>query len=158
MHHGVKRFGVTKILVLNGPNLNLLGQREPGVYGNTTLVQIEATLQQKASQLGVQMNFRQSNHEGQLVEWIQGAKGTYDAIVINAAAYTHTSIAIRDAISAVGVPTVEVHLSNIHARESFRHHSVIAAVCQGQVCGFGPYSYLLGFQAAVNIIGNKNLN
>jgi 3-dehydroquinate dehydratase-2 len=137
-----------KILFLNGPNLNLLGQREPSVYGRETLADIEAKVRERASQLKVAVEFRQSNLEGELVGWIQEAKGKFDVIVINAAAYTHTSIALRDAISAVNVPTIEIHLSNIHAREEFRRKSVIAAVCRGQICGFGPKSYLLGLEAA----------
>jgi len=138
-----------KILFLNGPNLNLLGQREPSVYGRDTLADIEAKVRERAGQLNVAVEFRQSNLEGELVGWIQESKGAFDVIVINAAAYTHTSIAVRDAISAVGVPTIEIHLSNIHAREEFRHKSVIAAVCRGQICGFGPQSYLLGLGAAI---------
>ena len=117
-----------KILILNGPNLNLLGQREPDVYGRTTLADIEASVRMRAGQLGVEVEFRQSNLEGELVGWIQQARGVFSAIVLNAAAYTHTSVALRDAISAAGVPTIEVHLSNIHAREEFRHRSLIAAV------------------------------
>ncbi len=140
-----------KILFLNGPNLNLLGQRQPEIYGNITLAEIEAEVRKRALKKGVEVEFRQSNLEGELVTWIQQAKGHFAAIVINAAAYTHTSIALRDAISSVGIPTVEVHLSNIHAREEFRHHSLIAPVCRGQIVGFGSYSYVLAFKAAVNI-------
>lgn len=141
-----------RILFLNGPNLNLLGTRETDVYGKTTLAQIEARVREQAAKSGAEVDFRQSNHEGELVTWIQQAKGKADAIVINAAAYTHTSLALRDAISAVGIPTVEIHLSNIHARETFRHHSFIAPVCRGQICGFGTESYLLGIQAALTLI------
>jgi 3-dehydroquinate dehydratase II len=140
-----------KILFLNGPNLNLLGAREPEHYGRTTLADIEAQVRSHAAQLKVEIDFRQSNQEGELVNWIQEAKGNFTAIVINAAAYTHTSVAIRDAISAVGVPTVEIHLSNIHAREEFRHKSLIAPVCCGQICGFGAKSYILGLEAAVDV-------
>ena len=140
-----------KILFLNGPNLNLLGQREPATYGRDTLADIEAQVRARADQLKVAIGFRQSNLEGELVGWIQDAKGKFDVIVINAAAYTHTSIALRDAISAVNVPTIEIHLSNVHAREEFRHKSLIAAVCRGQICGFGPKSYLLGLEAAIDI-------
>lgn len=140
-----------KILFLNGPNLNLLGQREPDIYGHTTLADIEAEVRKRALKKGVEIEFRQSNIEGDLVTWIQQAKGRFSAIVINAAAYTHTSIALRDAIVSVGIPAIEVHLSNVHAREDFRHHSLIAAVCQGQIIGFGAYSYILAFKAAVNI-------
>jgi 3-dehydroquinate dehydratase-2 len=142
-----------KILFLNGPNLNLLGQREPGIYGRTSLKDIEASVRAKADLLQVGIEFRQTNLEGELVGWIQAAKGTFDAIVLNAAAYTHTSVALRDAITAGGLPTVEIHLSNIHAREEFRHRSLIAAVCVGQISGFGPLSYVLGLEAAINAIG-----
>lgn len=138
-----------KILFLNGPNLNLLGQREPEVYGKTTLADIEAKVRQRAVQLGTEIEFSQSNLEGELVAWIQQAKGKFDVIVLNAAAYTHTSIALRDAISAVGVPTIEIHLSNVHAREEFRHKSLIAPVCRGQIAGFGANSYILAVEAAV---------
>jgi len=140
-----------KILCLNGPNLNLLGQREPAVYGRTTLAEIEASARKRAAQLGATAEFRQSNLEGDLVNWIQGAIGMFDAIVLNAAAYTHTSVAIRDAIAAVGIPTIEVHLSNVHAREEFRHKSIIAPACVGQITGFGANSYVLAIEAAVNI-------
>jgi 3-dehydroquinate dehydratase-2 len=140
-----------KILFLNGPNLNLLGEREPEVYGRTTLADIEARVRERAKQLGAEIDFRQSNLEGDLVLWIQQAKDASDVIVINAAAYTHTSIALRDAISAVGVPTIEIHLSNVHAREEFRHKSLIAPVCIGQIIGFGPVSYILAVDAACNV-------
>jgi 3-dehydroquinate dehydratase II len=146
-----------KILFLNGPNLNLLGQREPGIYGRCTLADIEATVSKKAKELGVQVKFLQSNSEGELVTWIQQAKDVYQAIVLNAAAFTHTSIALRDAIAAIGLPCIEVHLSNTHAREEFRHRSMIAAVCQGQITGFGPFSYILGLEAAVNVIDANKL-
>jgi 3-dehydroquinate dehydratase II len=140
-----------RILVVNGPNLNLLGQREPAVYGKTTLKDIEKMVKQRAATLGVTVEFQQSNIEGELVTWIQQAKDRFNAIVLNAAAYTHTSVAIRDAISATGIPTIEVHLSNIHAREPFRHQSLIAPVCRGQISGFGAYSYVLGVEAAINV-------
>lgn len=139
-----------KILFLNGPNLNLLGQREPEVYGSLTLAQIEAKVRKHAGKLGAQVDFRQSNLEGELVTWIQQAKGNFDTIVLNAAAYTHTSIALRDAISAVGIPTIEVHLSNVHKREEFRQKSLISAVCKGVISGFGANSYLLALEAAFN--------
>ena len=137
-----------RVLILNGPNLNLLGQREPHVYGKTTLADIEAMVRERSAQLRVEVEFRQSNHEGQLVDWIQQARGVFEAIVLNAGAYTHTSIALRDAITAAGVRTIEVHLSNVHAREDFRHRSMIAPVCAGVICGFGARSYLLGLEAA----------
>jgi 3-dehydroquinate dehydratase-2 len=140
-----------KVLFLNGPNLNLLGQREPDVYGHATLADIEAKVRECALTLGVEVDFRQSNLEGELVDWIQQAKGKHDVIVLNAAAYTHTSIALRDAIAAMGVPTIEIHLSNIHAREEFRHKSVIAPVCWGQICGFGQKSYILALEASVDV-------
>lgn len=143
-----------KVLFLNGPNLNLLGQREPEVYGRATLADIEAKVREHASKLGVELDFRQSNLEGELVDWIQQAKGKFDVIVLNAAAYTHTSIALRDAIAAVGIPTIEIHLSNIHAREKFRQKSLIASVCRGQIAGFGQKSYLLALEAAVYVNAN----
>lgn len=142
-----------RILYLNGPNLNLLRTREPENYGRTTLAEIEARVRKRAGELGANIDFRQSNLEGELVNWIQQAKGSFDCIVLNAAAYTHTSIALRDAIAAVQVPTIEIHLSNVHAREEFRHKSLIAPVCRGQITGFGAASYLLALEAAVS--GNR---
>lgn len=142
---------VKKILFLNGPNLNLLGTRQPEIYGRDTLASIEASVQERARVLGVSVEFRQTNEEGQLVTWIQQAKGSVHAIALNAAAYTHTSIALRDAIAAVELPVIELHLSNIHARESFRHHSMIAPVCRGQISGFGALSYILALEAAVKV-------
>ena len=140
-----------KILFLNGPNLNLLGQRETGIYGHKTLAQIEADVRKRATDLKVEVEFRQTNIEGELVNWIQSAPGNFASIVLNAAAYTHTSIAIRDAIAAVKVPVIEVHLSNIHSREEFRQNSVIAPVCRGQISGFGPTSYVLALEASLNV-------
>jgi len=133
--------------VLNGPNLNLLGRREPEVYGRLTLQDVERLVQEKAEALGVSLTFRQSNHEGQLVDWIQEAGAQGAGVVINAGAYTHTSIALRDAISGSAAPTIEIHLSNVHAREGFRHRSLIAPVSVGVICGFGPMSYVLGLEA-----------
>lgn len=144
-----------KILFLNGPNLNLLGQREPEIYGQTSLKDIEGMVREKGAGLGAEIDFRQSNLEGEMVTWLQEAKGNFDAIVLNAAAYTHTSVAIRDAITAIDVPTIEVHLSNVQAREEFRHRSQIAAACVGQISGFGAYSYILALNAAINAIGTK---
>ncbi|MFA6562844.1 MAG: type II 3-dehydroquinate dehydratase [Verrucomicrobiia bacterium] len=141
-----------RILFINGPNLNLLGRRETGIYGRTSLAEIKKRVLQRAHSLRVQADFCQSNHEGKLVDIIGAAPGRYDAIVINPAAYTHTSVALRDAIAAVGLPTVEIHLSNIHSREDFRHRSLTAPVCVGQICGFGPLSYLLGLDAAVSLV------
>jgi len=138
-----------KILMLNGPNLNLLGTRQPEIYGKLTLAQIEKKVRALAQELGVEVDFRQSNSEGELVTWIQQAAGNFGVIVINPAAYTHTSLAMRDAISAVGIPTIEIHISNIHKREPFRRHSFIAEVAVGQITGFGLQSYLLGLRAAV---------
>ena len=140
------------ILVLNGPNLNLLGQREPGIYGSDTLDSINARLKHDAETLGASLVFLQSDHEGVLVDAIHEARGQYQGIVINAGAYTHTSVALRDAIAAVAIPTVEVHLSNIYRREEFRHHSYIAPVVIGQISGFGPESYRLGLQALVHYL------
>jgi len=139
-----------RILYLNGPNLNLLGTREPEKYGRTTLAEIESRVRQRAAALKAEIEFRQSNLEGELVDWIQQAKGKFDWIILNAAAYTHTSIALRDAIAAIQVPTIEIHLSNVHAREEFRHKSLIAPVCRGQITGFGANSYLLALEAAVS--------
>jgi 3-dehydroquinate dehydratase-2 len=138
-----------KALFLNGPNLNLLGQREPDVYGRTTLGEIEEKVRSEAATLGVEVEFRQSNHEGEIVEWIQAARRIFNVIVINAGAYTHTSVALRDAIVGAGVPAIEIHLSNTQAREEFRHKSLIAGVCRGSIQGFGVGSYLLGLRAAV---------
>jgi 3-dehydroquinate dehydratase-2 len=140
-----------KVLCLNGPNLNLLGQRQPEIYGSTTLAEIEARLQTEADQLKCTVEFRQSNSESELIEWVHGAKGVFDAVLLNAGAYTHTSVALRDAISAVGIPTVEVHLSNIYAREEFRHKSLLAAVCRGQISGFGLESYILALRATLTL-------
>jgi len=139
-----------KILIIHGPNLNLLGKRESDIYGTRTLDEINSLLEKLAKELKVELDIKQSNHEGEIVDIIQKSKD-FDALVINPAAYTHTSVAIRDAIAAIEVPAVEVHLSNIHKREEFRHKSLIAPVAYGQISGFGYDSYLLGLRAAVSI-------
>ncbi|MBC8326479.1 MAG: type II 3-dehydroquinate dehydratase [Verrucomicrobia subdivision 3 bacterium] len=139
-----------KILFLNGPNLNLLGQRQPEIYGTTTLADIEAAVRAQAEGRA-EIEFRQTNDEGELVTWIQEAASAANVAVINAAGYTHTSVALRDSIAASDVPIIEIHLSNIHAREEFRHNSLIAPVCEGQICGFGPTSYVLGLEAALSL-------
>lgn len=138
---------MSSILVLNGPNLNLLGTRQPEVYGSTTLAMVNENCEAHADKLGMQVTCLQSNHEGELIGAIHAARGVHDGIVLNAGAYTHTSVALRDAISSVELPVVEVHLSNIHAREEFRHTSHIAPVALGQICGFGAQGYLLALDA-----------
>ena len=143
-----------KILVLNGPNLNLLGTREPEIYGSLTLADINRRMRHRASEVGLEITFMQSNHEGVLVDAIQAARGTTDYIILNAAAFTHYSIAIRDAIAAVDVPVIEVHLSNIHKREEFRHKSVIAPVVVGQIAGFGAESYLAALEIIIWRMGD----
>ena len=140
--------------MLHGPNLNLLGQREPEIYGSLTLEDINRLLASEARSLNVKLSTFQSNHEGALVDAIHQAKGRYAGLLINAGAYTHTSVAIADALAGVAIPTVEVHLSNIYRRESFRHHSYIAPVAVGQISGFGAQSYRLGLQALVSAIGD----
>ena len=137
-----------KVLVLHGPNLNLLGTREAGVYGRTTLAQVDTMRRDHARRRGHTVECRQSNHEGQLVDWLQAARREgFAGVVFNPGAFTHYSFALRDAVAAIALPVVEVHLSNVHGREEFRRHSVIAAVARGQISGFGPQSYLLGFDA-----------
>ena len=136
-----------KILVLNGPNLNLLGMREPGVYGSDSYEEICARIRRRAEEYGILVDFDQSNSEGALIDRLHACIGVYDGVILNAGAYTHYSYAIRDAIAAIRLPVIEVHLSNIHAREEFRRTSVIAPVCRGQISGFGPVSYLLALEA-----------
>ena len=145
----------TLIYILNGPNLNLLGTREPEVYGRTALDEIESACHSFAADHGVEVKFLQSNHEGQLIDWIHEARGQSASILINPAAFTHTSIAIRDALSACTAPTVEVHLSNIHRREPFRHLSYVSQVATGVICGFGSKTYVLGLQALVWLLQQK---
>lgn len=139
-----------KFLIINGPNLDMLGIREPGVYGDETLETVCEKIKARAEELGVEAAFYQSNIEGELINCIHAAMGQYDGIVMNPGAYTHYSYAIRDAIAAVHLPVVEVHISNIHQREEFRHHSVTAAVCRGQICGLGTMGYLLALEALAN--------
>lgn len=143
------------ILVINGPNLNLLGKREPGVYGSDSLFDIQSEIVSLAKDLGVEVEFYQSNHEGGIIDAIHNAMDESDGVILNAGAYTHYSYAIRDAIAAVKIPVIEVHMSNIHAREEFRHTSVIAPVCKGSIAGFGKNSYLLALRALADTIGKK---
>jgi 3-dehydroquinate dehydratase-2 len=144
------------ILVLNGPNLNLLGVREPKTYGSETLADIEESCLERAAALDLALDFRQSNHEGQMIDWIQEARESADGVVINAGAYTHTSIAILDALRACELPIVEVHLSNIFAREAYRHHSYISSVASGVICGFGAQSYILALDAVAYLLEQKS--
>ncbi len=144
-----------RILVLNGPNLNLLGTREPEIYGAETLADIEARCHAKAKALGLGVDFRQTNAEGQLVDWVQQARGQADAILVNAGAYTHTSVALLDALLACDVPVIEVHLSNIHRRDAFRQHSYVAKAAKGMIAGFGAKGYELAIEAAADLIDKK---
>lgn len=143
---------IPPVLILNGPNLNMLGTRQPEVYGRETLADIAAQCHAHAARLGLSVDFRQSNHEGELVTWIQGARAENCGIIINAAAYTHTSVAILDALLAVGLPTVEVHLSNIHQRDAFRHHSYVSKAAKGMICGFGSHGYILALDALARLL------
>ncbi len=140
------------IFVLNGPNLNLIGDREPDIYGTATLAEIEESLKKQAAEAGLEIEFRQTNHEGVLVDWIQEARGAASALILNAGAYTHTSVAILDALRALSIPVVEVHLSNIFRRERFRHHSYVSPGATGIICGFGPESYRLALSALIGIL------
>lgn len=140
------------ILIVNGPNLNLLGKRQPEVYGSTTLADIEQACRVHAGALGLDIEFRQSNHEGDLVDWIQGARERVAGIIINAGAYTHTSVAILDALLSAEVTAIEVHLSNIHQREEFRHHSFVSKAAKGMICGFGSHGYILALDALARLI------
>lgn len=146
---------MSSVLVLNGPNLNLLGTRQPEIYGSATLLDVETLCVRHGEALGLSVTCTQSNHEGALLDAIHEAKGTYTGIVLNAGAYTHTSIALHDAIASVELPVVEVHLSNIHARENFRHHSYIAPVALGQIAGFGTYGYVMALDALASHLGQK---
>lgn len=145
------------LLVLNGPNINLLGTRQPEVYGRVTLEMIEKACTARASELGATVQFLQSNHEGALLDAIHAAKGVHDGIILNAGAYTHTSIALMDAISSVEVPAIELHLSNVHAREEFRHVSYISKVCIGLICGFGGNGYRLAIEAMLHHLDGQDL-
>lgn len=140
------------VLILNGPNLNMLGTREPEIYGSTTLADLERIASQKAAALGIAVDFRQSNNEGEIVTWIQDARETASGIIINAAAYTHTSVALLDALKGVGLPVIELHLSNIYSREPFRHHSYISAAATGVICGFGGKGYELALEAISELV------
>jgi len=143
------------ILVLNGPNLNLLGVREPSIYGRETLADIEEACLERAVDLGLSVEFRQSNHEGQLIDWIQEARESADGIILNAAALTHTSVALLDALRAAELPVIEVHLSNIYRREPFRHHSYVSAAANGIICGFGPHGYVLALDAMAQLLARE---
>ncbi|MFQ6018050.1 MAG: type II 3-dehydroquinate dehydratase [Kiloniellaceae bacterium] len=143
------------VLILNGPNLNMLGTREPEVYGSTTLADIEAACRKRAAVLGLSLECRQSNREGELVEWIQEARRTSDGIIMNPGAYSHTSVALLDALLAVGLPLVEVHLSNIHKREAFRHHSYVSKAAHGVICGFGAQGYLMALDAIAELLSTR---
>jgi 3-dehydroquinate dehydratase II len=144
------------VFVLNGPNLNLIGEREPEIYGADTLAGIEESLRNQASQAGLEIQFRQTNHEGVLVDWVQEARASASALILNAGAYTHTSVAILDALRAVDIPVIEVHLSNIFKREPFRHHSYVSPAATGVICGFGAQSYRLALSAVIEILTISN--
>ena len=143
------------VLILNGPNLNLLGRREPEIYGKETLAEIDKACAVHAKKLGLATEFRQTNAEGELVEWVQQARGKFKALIVNAGAYTHTSVALYDALMFCDMPVIEVHLSNIFQREEFRHKSYVSPVAKGVICGFGAHGYILALDAAARLIGNK---
>ena len=145
-----------KVLVLNGPNLNMLGSREPELYGTATLADIEAACRARAQALGIDIECRQSNGEGELVDWIQEARQTADGIIMNPGAYTHTSVAILDALRATGLPTIEVHLSNIHGREAFRRRSYVSQAAKGVICGFGPRGYVMALDAMAELLAGED--
>jgi 3-dehydroquinate dehydratase II len=144
------------ILILNGPNLNLLGRREPGIYGHTTLADIESMCAAESERLGLAVECRQSNHEGELVSWVQEAPGRFAGLILNAGAYSHTSIALLDAARALAEPLIEVHLSNIYQRETFRQHSYVSLAATGVLCGFGPRGYLMALQAMAAIVADAD--
>lgn len=144
---------MASVLILNGPNLNLLGTRQPEVYGHTTLAEVEDMCQARATELGVGLEFAQSNHEGAMIDLIHAAKGTHGGIILNAGAYTHTSVALMDALISVELPAIELHLSNVHAREDFRHTSYIAKAALGIICGFGPRGYVMALDAMADRLG-----
>jgi len=143
---------VPRVMVLNGPNLNMLGKREPTIYGATTLADVERMLAEAATPLGLAVDCRQSNHEGELVTWCQEARETHAGLIVNAGAYTHTSVALRDAVTAAELPMIEVHLSNVYAREAFRHHSYLSPIAAGVICGLGAQGYVLALQAMAEIV------
>lgn len=143
-----------KVLVINGPNLNMLGTREPDVYGAETLADIEAKSKARGAEIGLEVEFRQTNTEGEMVDWVQQAQGNADILIINAGAYTHTSVALLDALKATTTPVIEVHLSNIHQREEFRHHSYVSKAAVGMICGFGGFGYEMALEAARRILDN----
>lgn len=145
----------SKVLILNGPNLNLLGDREPEIYGRETLADIEATAREHGKGVGLEVDFRQSNHEGQLIDWLHEARGKAHGVIVNAGGLTHTSVALLDALNAMDMPIVEVHLSNIHRRDAFRRHSYVALAATGSVCGFGSHGYVLALDAIARLIERK---